>query len=100
MATQELERVDFMAVVLRLEEPRPVDDGAQADTAPQRTSAPDPHPFEHGRGTDHGLALGRGEAREVAQQPFVIAQLEAGRPAGGERGIDRRAQHGSATGHG
>jgi hypothetical protein len=89
-----------MAFVLRLEETRQVDDGPQADAAPQRTPVSGPYPFGDGSGTDNGVPLGRGEAREVAKHPFVIAQLEAGRPATGEIGIDRRAQHGTPSGQG
>ena len=89
-----------MALVLRLEVASEVDDRAQPDAAPQRAPVPAPNPIEDGPGPDQGIPLCGGEACEVAQDPFVIVQLEAGRPATGEVGIDRRAQHRTTSGQG
>ena len=89
-----------MARVLRLEVPSEVDDRSQSDASPQRAPVPGPNPIEDCPGPDHGVSLCGREASEVAQNPLVVVQLEAGRPATGEVGIDSHAQHGTTSGQG
>jgi hypothetical protein len=89
-----------MARVLRLQVPSEVDDGPEPDASPLRTPVAGPHPLEHRPRADHGVSRGRRDASEVAQDPLVIVQLKAGRPATGEVGIDRGVQHGTTSGQG
>jgi hypothetical protein len=89
-----------MASVLRVQVAAQVDEGALSNAASQRATMAVPEPLQNGGGTHKRIALGHSEARVVSENPFVILQLESGRPTSGEVEVDRRAQHGTASGHG
>lgn len=89
-----------MARVLCLEVSSQVDDRPQPDASPPRAPVSGPNPIEHRPRSDHGVSRCGREASEVAQDRLVIVQLEAGRPATGEVGIDSGAQHGTTSGQG
>jgi hypothetical protein len=89
-----------MARVLRVEVPSEVDDDPQPDGSPLRAPVSGPNPIEHGPRSDDRLVRHRRDASELAQDRRVIVQLEAGRPACREVGLDRRAQHGTTSGQG
>jgi hypothetical protein len=89
-----------MAGVLRLKVASEVYDRPQSDVLPQRAHVSGPNPFEDSLGTNKGFSLCGGEASKIAEDPFVIVQLESGSPTTGEVRIDSRAQHRATSGQG